>query len=171
MDEGGVYSVVREPIQPDDTCGVLSDRLAIRGAEALRDALPRIAEGSLTAEEQPAEGITLAPLLKKEDGRLDFSQPAASLERRVRAMDPWPGAYTTFGGAPLKVFRAAVTEVAPAYVGAAPGTVIEAQTEIVVMCGDGAIAIEELQLAGKRRMRADEYLRGARFSAGVHLGE
>jgi len=170
MDEGGVYAEVREPIAPGDTTGSLSARLAQRGAEALRAALPEIAAGKLTATPQPEEVVTLAPMLQKEDGLLDFSQPARALERRVRAMDPWPGAYTSLAGAALKVFRAAVCEVFPGFEDAGPGTVVDTSAGLIVACQEGALNIEELQLAGKKRMRAVDYLRGARVAPGAHLG-
>ena len=85
-------------IAPDETAGTLFDKLAVIGANLLLETLPRYLSGELAPQPQPVLGVTYAKMLKKEDGRLDFSQPASSLERRVRAMHPWPGAFFDWKG-------------------------------------------------------------------------
>ncbi|MBN2359091.1 MAG: methionyl-tRNA formyltransferase [Deltaproteobacteria bacterium] len=166
LDSGGVYTAVREPIRPDDTAGTLAARLAALGAEAVVPALAAIAAGVLAPRPQGEVGITVAPLLGKQDGWLDLARPAEELARRVRAMDPWPGAHTTLAGVPLKVWRARPLEA----VDGAAGLVVAVGDEVVVACGSGALAIGELQLAGKKRLAAREFACGARLIAGARLG-
>ncbi|MFH1807779.1 MAG: methionyl-tRNA formyltransferase [Pseudomonadota bacterium] len=169
LDTGGVYRVARTSILPNETAGELSTRLSVIGAAALVEALPAIADGSLVAQVQPEQGITLAPLLDKHDGHLDFSLDAASLVRRVHAMNPWPGASTRLDGKGLKIHRAHVVEANATE--AAPGALQVSHKALLVRCGHGALAIDELQLEGKRRLRSDEFLQGARIAPGTRLGE
>ena len=157
-------------IEPDDTTETLTAKLAQVGAAALLTALPDYLAGRLTPQSQDEAKSTYAPQLKKEDGRLDFSRPAAELERRVRAMTPWPGAYALWPepGAEdrlLKVGRAAVAE------GSAPppGAVAARGGEIVVGCGQGALRLIEVQPPGKRPMPAADFARGARDFVGARL--
>jgi len=166
LDTGGVYRMLREAIHPDDTAGTLSERLARLGGEAIAPALAAIAAGELVAQPQAEHGVTVAPLLSKEDGRLDFARPASELARRVRAMDPWPGAFTALAGASLKVWRARPI----GDMSGEPGSVVAVDPTLIVACGEGALAIDELQLAGKKRMAAREFARGARLTPGVRLG-
>ena len=106
MDTGPILSCGSIPILPDDSAGTLLARLAPLGADLLLETLPRYLSGELQPQPQPADGITYAPMLKKEAGLLDFTQPAVDLERRVRAFDPWPGTRFVWNNQPLKVIRA-----------------------------------------------------------------
>ncbi|MCC7357970.1 MAG: methionyl-tRNA formyltransferase [Anaerolineales bacterium] len=157
-------------IEPDDTTETLTTRLAAVGATTLLAALPDYVAGRLRPEPQDEAQSTYAPQLKKGDGRLDFTRPAAELERRVRAMTPWPGAYALWpeAGAEdrvLKITRAALTEDdAPP-----PGVVAGRGSEIVVGCGAGALRLIEVQPPGKRAMPAADFARGARDFIGARL--
>ena len=108
-----------------------------------------------------------APMLKKEQGQLDWSRPAQELHNRVRGLDPWPGAYTFLGGEPLKLARTRPGDDAHA---AAPGTVLGADAAGVrIACGQGVLTVGELQLPGRKRLPAAEFLRGCALPAGAHL--
>lgn len=172
LDTGAVISCAQTPILEDDTSQSLHDRLSALGKELLVRDLPRYVRGELTPVPQPTEGVTLAPIITKEDGRLDFQRPAVELERRLRAFTPWPGAYTTLRAADggkdtlLKVHKAkAEPEASPA----APGTVLSAGPDgIRVACGAGALRILEVQPEGRRRMTAGEFLAGRKLEPGSH---
>ena len=169
MDTGPVIACATTPIDPDETAAELGARLSAMGAELLSETLPAWIEGAIDATPQPAEGVTMAPLLEKEHGRIDWSAAARAVHDRVRGLSPWPGAFTEVGGATVKVHR---TEVrAEAGAPAAPGTVLGASPEgIEVACGHGVVALLELQLEGKRRLRAREFVAGHRWERGTVLG-
>jgi methionyl-tRNA formyltransferase len=155
-------------IAPDDTAGALGERLAALGAEALVEALPALAAGRLAPVRQDPRAVTLAPIIDKEHGRLDFAARAERLAARVRGFTPWPGAFTTAGGRLLKVHRARAVADAGAL---PPGGVREVDGGLLVGCGEGtALLLEEVQLEGKRRMSAGELLRGLPMPAGTVLG-
>ncbi len=168
LDTGGVYHLATTPVGPDETAGELSERLAEIGAAALLEALPGIADGSRQPAPQDEAQATEAPLLCKQDGQLDFTQPAEVLARRVRAMTPWPGAFTRLGGKLLKVYRVEVDARPPGE--HEPGTVVDCSAALTVACGEGQLRILDLQLEGKRRMSAAEFLPGARVEPGALLG-
>ena len=155
LDTGPVLATRREPILPTDTSGTLHLRLAELGGALLREALPLFLAGALTAVPQPETGVTIARMVEKEDGRLDWARPANELERRVRAFTPWPGGWTVFGGQVLKVLRTEVTEGS-----GEPGTVLAAKGVLDVACGQGALRLLEVQPEGRRRMAAPEFLSG-----------
>ncbi len=158
LDTGPILSQRAIPIAPDDTGATLSAKLAVLGAELLLETLPDYLSGALRPQPQPEDGVTYAPLLKKEDGRLDFTEPAEALARRVRAFDPWPGTFTEWQGAPLKVLRAeAVDAPSPG-----PGRRLVWQGFPAVGTGQGVLVLREVQPAGKRPMSGDAFLRGAR---------
>jgi methionyl-tRNA formyltransferase len=159
LDTGDLLLQRALPIGPEDGADDVSAKLAPLGAEALVEALPALAAGRLVPVRQDPAAATLAPILEKEHGRLDFAQPAAKLAARVRGFTPWPGTFTTLGGRILKVHRAeAVSD------GRAPGD--EAGTSRVtprgweVACARGALLLHEVQLEGKRRMAARDFVRG-----------
>jgi len=167
LDTGGILSLHPLPIAVDDTTGSLHDKLATLGAEAIVQLLPRLATGEGVAVPQPEAGVTYAAKIGKEDARLDWRRPAGELARQVRAFNPFPGAWTTWGGEPLKVWQAL-----PGVGSGEPGEVIAATAEGVrVACGEGALEILELQKAGARRMDCRAFLAGNPLSEGDRLGE
>jgi methionyl-tRNA formyltransferase len=169
MDAGDMLSKRAIPIAPDDTGESLEQKLATLGAQALVDALAEWRAGRLTATPQDPASVTLAPMISKGDGVIDWQRSAAEIERAVRGYVPWPVAATSRAGAPLRVWRAALAGDAPP--GAVPGTVLAVDARgIVVATGAGALALSELQAAGKKRMPARDWARGARVVAGEVLG-
>ena len=168
LDTGPILAQREEPILPDDTQATLGERLARLGAALLADTLPGYLAKTILPQPQPEEGVTYAGQLRKEDGLLDWSLLAVELERRVRAFTPWPGAFTTWRGQRLKVLRAMPL---PDWHGVAPpGTVFALADGLAVATGEGALRLEEVQLAGKRRMDSSAFLCGQRDCVGSRLG-
>jgi methionyl-tRNA formyltransferase len=162
LDTGPVLAMKRLPISPDETSASLHVKLAALGGEVLRESLPKYLSGELKPVPQPTEGVVLAPIIEKDEGRLDFTRPAVVLERRLRAFTPWPGAFTTLGGKLLKVHR-----VRTAGGTGAPGTVLAANPDgIEVACGEGSLVLLELQPEGKRVMSATDFLAGHKLAPG-----
>jgi methionyl-tRNA formyltransferase len=158
VDTGPILSQRALPIAVDDSAGTLFAKMAPLGAQLLLETLPRYLSGYLLPQPQPEEGATYAPMLTKEDGRLDFNQPAVSLERCVRAFHPWPGAWFEWNGAPLKVLRASVSEAK------SPGAGLRLAIEgcPAVGAGEGILILKEIQPAGKKSMPGKAFLSGAR---------
>lgn len=157
LDTGPILSQRSVRIEPDETAGSLFEKLSRLGADLLLAALPAYLSGEIVPRPQPEEGVTYAPTLKKEEGRLDFSRPAKELERKVRAFNPWPGAYFEWDGVLLKVHRAGIR----------PGKKREGERLIVdglpaVGTSDGLLVLEEVQPAGKKPMPGKAFLAGAR---------
>jgi len=169
MDEGDVLLRRETEIEPGENAGTLGERLSEMGATLLVETIQALEENSLTPTPQDHALASLAPRLKKEDGQIPWDDPAGNIVNRIRAVTPWPGAFTTFEGRPLKIWEAAVGEDAGE---AAPGTVIGVEgTGIAVVAGDAkTVVITELQLPGKKRLSARDFLRGARISTGAVLG-
>ncbi|MBI3537930.1 MAG: methionyl-tRNA formyltransferase [Chloroflexi bacterium] len=171
MDEGvdtGAILAQREiPIADDDTTATLTEKLSRLAADLLTNSLTHILSHSLTPTPQDNSRATLAPMLKKEQGLIDWTQSAEQIARRVRAFNPWPSAYTFFNGAQLKIHRARAVN---ANVHAKVGQAVKLQEEIAVVCGEGALVLEEVQLAGKRAMSAEEFVRGQREFVNSLLG-
>ena len=165
LDTGPVLSRHRIPIRAEDDAGTLHDRLAALGAEAIVEALAQVAAGKARITPQPADGATYARKIGRDDTQLDWTEPAAALERTVRAMRPSPGAATTLQGERVKLWRA---HVAPGR--GEPGTVLEAGDALLVACGEAALAITELQRAGGKPLAAREFLRGRTLARGARLG-
>ncbi|NOH04388.1 MAG: methionyl-tRNA formyltransferase [Chloroflexi bacterium] len=157
LDTGPMLSKRAVRIKPDDTAGSLTGTLSTLGADLLIETLPNYLDGKLTPQPQPEEGATYAPMLKKEDGLLDFNQPAVDLERKVRAMNPWPGAWFQWNGAPLKVHRAHVEQGQ-----AEAGQRLVAQNQPAVGGGGGLLILDEVQPPGKKSMSGKSFLAGAR---------
>ncbi|MDI7277883.1 MAG: methionyl-tRNA formyltransferase [Anaerolineae bacterium] len=158
MDTGPLLAQAREPMRSGDTTATLTARLADLGAQLLVETLPRWLSGELVPQPQDGSLATYAPRIRKEDGLIDWAQPAAVIERQVRAFDPWPGAYTFWQGRRLRITRAAplVAWCGPQ----APGTVIEVPGGVAVATGEGALRLEELQLEGKRCVDCACFVRG-----------
>ncbi|MEU1506683.1 MULTISPECIES: methionyl-tRNA formyltransferase [unclassified Kitasatospora] len=164
LDSGPVYGVITEEIRPADTSGELLDRLAHSGARLLAATMDGIADGSLHAVPQPAEGITLAPKLTVEDARIDWAHPALRIDRVVRGCAPAPGAWTLFRGERLKV-SGPVKLLADASA-LAPGELAVGKNSIRVGTGSHEIELGEVQPQGKKPMRAADWARGARIESG-----
>ncbi|MFT3714127.1 MAG: methionyl-tRNA formyltransferase [Archangium sp.] len=162
MDTGGVIDRAELPILADDTSATLHDKLSVLGGEVLERSLKRYVDGELGVTPQPSEGVVMAPMIKKEDGKLDWSRSAVELERRLRAFTPWPGAFTTFEGALFKVTRAATRAGK-----GAPGTVLSAGADgIEVACAEGSLVMLDVQPEGKRAMTAKDFLMGRKVAVG-----
>ncbi len=162
LDTGPVLACEEVELTATETSQSLHDRLAEVGRRLLIEQLPLYLAGQLIARPQSEEGMVLAPMIRKEEGRLDFARPAVELERRLRAFTPWPGAFTHFRGQLLKVKAARVGEGK-----GAPGEILGASPEgITVACGTGALVVLELQLEGKRTMSAKEFLAGRPMEVG-----
>lgn len=158
MDTGDVCLKRRTPIRPDETAGELHDRLMHLGAEALRDAVLALCDGRLECTPQPAEGVTLARMLEKDDGRVDWRWPARRVHDRVRGTSPWPGAFVDRPEGPLKIHATRLAEG-----GGEPGTIIGHDPDGPrVACGEGAVTLTRLQRPGRRAVDGAEFLRGDR---------
>ncbi|MEZ4594607.1 MAG: methionyl-tRNA formyltransferase [Chloroflexota bacterium] len=168
LDTGAVYACASTPISPTETAASLHDRLAELGATLLATHLDDILAGKLTAAPQNDEQSTYAPMISKEDGRLDWHQTSAEIDRRIRAMTPWPGAFTTWQGELLKIKAASVGN--GRFSTSSPGQVIAYEAGAAVLTADGAIVLEEIQLAGKRVTAVSDFLRGYDTFIGSTLG-
>ena len=167
MDTGPILLCATLPVGIDDTAGTLHDQLAPLGAGLLTDGLRRFRQGSLAATKQDDARATMSPKIEKEEGRIDWTKPAEQVGRHIRAVDPWPGACTLLDGEPLKLWRPRVVSG-----GGPPGVVLDADRDgLIVACGEGAIAIAELQLPGRRRMPAHALLAGRPIPCGTQLGD
>lgn len=170
LDTGPVFTCRTTPIQADDTAATLHDRLAEIGADLTREYLDDILAGNLSAQAQDDELSTYAPMISKENGRLDWTKSAPEIDRQIRAMTPWPGAFTTWQGKNLKILSANPSEKTTR---ALPGFVLtdEETGTAVVAAGSGSIILETIQLAGKKAMSAGDFMRGRPEFAGSILGE
>ena len=169
LDTGPILAQLEEPIRADDTARSLLGRLAVLGAELLLQVLPLYEKGHLVPRPQPTEGVTVAPQLRKEDGRLDWTRRAIELDRQVRAMNPWPGAFTTWRGQRLNVLRASPL---PDWQGTErPGMVLPMGAGAAVATGEGALQLREVQRAGRKAMAAEAFLCGQQDCVGSVLGQ
>jgi methionyl-tRNA formyltransferase len=164
LDTGPMLLKEAVPIGPSMTAQPLQDRLAALGARLILAALEGLAAGRLVPQPQPAAGVTYAKKLRREEAVLDWRRAAASLERQVRAFDPWPGAVFTYAGERIKVLAASVE---PAAAGAAPGTVLDAA--LAIACGEGTLRLLRLQRPGRAPLAAEAFLRGYPIAAGTAL--
>jgi methionyl-tRNA formyltransferase len=169
LDTGAIIDAVRVAISTRESAGTLEAKLAESGARALTRVLKRIAAGeSLPRTPQPAFGATLAPKVRAREAAIAWNAPAMSIDRQIRAFDPAPGAYASFDGRLVKVWRAEPAALATA---APPGAVVDLDAEaIVVACGSGTLRLRELQRAGGRRMPAAAFLAGRRLGRGARFG-
>ena len=169
LDTGPMLARRATPIGAEETVGELSDRLALLGAELLVETVPRWLAGVLMLEPQDDAHATMTHLLSKSDGRLDWRLSAEELARRVRAYTPWPGAFTTWDGRTLKVQRA---RALPVVSDLPPGRCYTplGASSLSVACGKGSLALEVIQLEGKRAMPVADAVRGYPSLASAHLG-
>lgn len=155
------------PIGPDEDAQSLHDRLSLLGAETIDETLDRLANGTLSPEKQDDSLSCYAPILKKEDGLIDWNKNPVQIKNLVRGLTPWPGAYTTIGEKTLKLYKVSVADG-----NATPGEIISVgKSGINVACGSGSIRIEELQLEGRKRLTAADFLAGYRLDPGSRLGD
>ena len=160
LDTGDILLQRKIEIVSNDTGGSLHDRLAQIAPEALLESLRMLASGSAPRIPQENALATYAPKLNREAGRIDWSEPAETIERKIRAFNPWPGAFmriTTKANElrTLKIFSAAIVDLS-----GAPGEILGGEKELIIVAGTGALSLDEVQLEGKRRMSAEELLRG-----------
>ena len=165
LDTGPVIACRTTPITANDTGGTMHDKLARLAAEVLRAELPAFLRGERKPVPQDDSQHTLAPILTKENGRIDFTLPARLVEARLRGFDPWPGASTTLNGKLLKLLKAHVSTGS-----GQPGTVLSAAAGLEIACGEGSLVATELQLEGKKRLPAAHFLAGTRIEPGSKLG-
>ena len=163
LDTGDILLQRTISILPSDTGGALHDRLAGVAPETLLESLDFLAKGKAPRTPQDNSLATFAPKLKREDGNIDWSDPADAIERKIRAFNPWPGAFMIIeanGMRNLKIFSATVVALR-----GTPGEILDSEKEFVVAAGKDALSLGEVQLEGKRRMTATEFLRGHRMSS------
>jgi len=167
LDTGPIIAQRATPIEPRETSVTLTAKLAKLGAELCLETLPRWVAGEITPQPQDEAGVTLAPPIDRCQGELDWGLPARVIDRQVRAYTPWPGTCTWYEGTRLKVLAA---HPAPWSGDEAPGRVVESPEGVGVVTGEGLLALEKVQLAGKRAMPADVFCRGQRDFVGAVLG-
>ena len=170
MDAGPILLAEEVAMEPDETAATLEARLVPVGARLLMATLEGVARGFLTPRSQDPAGVTFAPMLRKEDGMIDWARPAPEIERRIRAFTPWPSAFSYWQGKRVKVHGASPVAADAAPRTEAPGTVVRAGTDgISVATGDGVLLLTELQMEGRKRMPADAFLRGAGLREGMRF--
>ena len=157
LDTGPMLAKRSLRLSADDTAGSVTEALSHLGARLLIETLPEYLSGNITPQPQPAEGATYAPMLKKEEGRLDFTRDVNELERQVRAFNPWPGAFMDYEGGLLKVHSAHVEEGATS-----AGQRLVHRDQPAVGARDGLLILDEVQPAGKKPMSGKSFLAGAR---------
>jgi methionyl-tRNA formyltransferase len=169
MDTGAILLQASMAIEPDDTAGSLSPRLADLGGRLLVETLAQSKAGTLTPRPQDHGQATLAPLLKKEDGAVNWTMSATSIANRIRGLTPWPGAYTFLKADRWTISRSVVLDEATTL---APGEIIALTKDAIhVATGKGVLAIRELQPANGRRMPVAQYLAGHPLQTGMHLSQ
>ncbi|MBQ0025795.1 MAG: methionyl-tRNA formyltransferase, partial [Lachnospiraceae bacterium] len=168
MDEGidtGDMLLTKEiEIADKETCGSLEEKIAAAGAELILDTLSALEAGTLKRTPQEGEA-SYVKMMKKQAGIIDWNDSAVNIERKVRAFNPWPGSFTYYDGLIMKIYSADVVDCS----GYAPGMVAEVKNRFVIQTGDGGLQINELQLEGKKRMQASDFLRGCKILPGEVL--
>ena len=169
LDTGDMLYQKKIPITSEDTFETLHDKLMVLGGEAITEALPLLEAGKLTPEKQDDAKTCYAALITKEMGRLDFTKTAAELDRLIRGLTPWPSAYTFYRGKQLKIWKAIPMVTAHRE---APGTILAVNKDsFEVAASEGGLKVMELQLEGKKRMTAHDFLLGVKVQPGEILGE
>jgi methionyl-tRNA formyltransferase len=171
LDTGDILLARETEIGPQETAVELGARLAGLGADLLVETLAGLEAGVIVPRKQDQAQATYAPLLKKEDGLIDWRQPAASIHNRIRGLQPWPGAYTAFRGQTLHIWRARVAGRTPSERPPGPAGRFSALKPPTVNCGFGALELVEVQLEGRRRMSASDFANGQRLAESDILGE
>jgi methionyl-tRNA formyltransferase len=169
LDTGDVLLKREVPIQDEDTTETLSERLSGVGADLMVETLPKLIRAEIEPQPQNHAQATFAPILKKEDGRIDWTLKAEEIRGRVRGLRPWPGAYTTFRAKNLHIWSAAPVS-GQAEPGHEPGTLLSDRGNLRVVCGERTLLeVHELQVEGRKRMRARDFLNGVRITADEKL--
>lgn len=169
LDTGDMLLKTEVPLEPDETGGSLHDKLSAAGAKLCVETLKALEEKTVTPEKQGETPTKYARMLDKELGKIDWTKDAASIERLVRGLNPWPSAYTSWEGKIMKIWSA---EVVDRESKAPCGTVAEVtKTDFSVQTGKGLLKVTELQIPGKKRMAADAFLRGYKMETGTLLAE
>jgi methionyl-tRNA formyltransferase len=169
LDTGDTLMKREAEIQDDDTAETLGARLSQMGADLMIETLRRLDHGDLEAQPQDHSQATLAPILKKEDGRIDWHRPALDIWNRIRGLRPWPGAYTRFRGKNLHIWSA-VRPAAGETMPFDPGTLIVDRARFRVVCGQGTLLEPlELQLEGRKRLASRDFLNGVKINSGEKL--
>ncbi len=168
LDTGDMLLKAETQIAPEETAVEVGARLAEMGADLLVEALARLASGKIVPEKQDSAQATYAPILKKEDGRIDWHMPAGAIHNRVRGLQPWPGAHTRFRGQGLHIWKA---RVAAGEAPLEPGGLRYARG-LFAGCGEGTVLeLLEVQLEGRKRVAAGDFARGQRLADNDRLGE
>lgn len=169
MDTGPILAQISIKIRPEDTTGSLVERLARIGADLLLETLPRWLEGQIRPQPQDNARATYTKPIAKKDGLIDWSLPAVEIWGRVRAFDPWPGAHTWWRG---KLFKVLASRPLPEWAGKGkPGQVLDLSAGVAVATGQGALLLQEVQLAGRRAIGIQDFVRGQRDFIGSLLGQ
>lgn len=166
LDAGPTFGVMTETIRATDTAGDLLQRLAEGGAGLLVATLDGIADGSLEARDQQADGVTFAPKILVEDARIDWSEPAIAVDRLIRACTPFPGAWSTHQGERIKI-----GPVAPVDADLDPGVLEVSKSAVLVGTGSGAVRLGEVKAFGKKQMAAADWARGVQLPPGARFGD
>ena len=170
LDTGDILLQRAVPVQDDDTTETLSDHLSTIGSELTVETLRGLERGEIAPRPQDHGLATLAPMLKKDDGRIDWKSSAEELWRRVRGLRPWPGAFAIFRGKTLHIWNAAPAALTTRD-GLEPGALVAERGRLFVVCGGGAfLELKELQLEGRKRLSSPEFLNGVRLRDGERLG-
>lgn len=170
LDTGDMILKMATPIEPDETAGELHDRLAVMGAELLIETVSMLRDGNAPREAQDDALSSYAPMISKETGRIDWSQPAQTVVNLVRGTNPWPMSHTTYVGAPMKVIQARLGSDCKGTAGEILN--LTSDKELEVACGDGkSVIISEIQMQGGKRMHVRDYLNGHTIELNVILGQ
>ena len=168
LDSGPIYGVVTETIRPDDTAGELLQRLSLSGAALLESTMDGIADGSLVPVPQPTDGVSIAPKITVDDARVRWELPAQAVERRIRAVTPSPGAWTTIDGARVKIGPVTLKEEAESTDRLQPGQLRVNRHGVRVGTGSQPVLLGQVQPPGKKLMAAADWARGARLDESAH---
>ncbi len=170
MDTGPVLAVAKTRIEPDETAGSLSEKLARLGAELLRERFLSLIRGELSPVPQNHDMATVAPILRKQDGAISWQKAAEEIHNFVRGMSPWPGAFTWLDDKRIAIHRTRISVEKGSF--QRPGSILSADDRgIEVACGRGAVVVEELQVEGRRRMRIDQFLTGYRLATNTRFSD
>ncbi len=165
LDTGPMLSKRAIPLAPDETGESLHDKLAIIGAELLIETLPGYLSGAIQPQPQDEALTTYAPMIKKEEGQIDWTQEAAAIERLIRAFTPWPGTYSIWNGEPIKILSGTIIPGS-----AEPGHVVETRDGIAVGTGKDLLLLRQVQLSGRKALSVEEFTRGKSGFVGAKLG-